>query len=123
MERHPKSGKPILNQPDLEGFYTCQYTGLKVLREEAIFLGPCIPQVVGTYVCHPTALPFFRKSKRMFDESEANCNTCSHLVRKRHDIRKDGQLLGHCHKNNDLLFHPDDYMGMVCYEQRQEKNL
>ena len=121
MKRHPTSGKPILNEPDADGLYTCQYTGLKVSREEAIFLGPCVPQVNGTYVCHPTALPFFKKSKRLFDESEANCNTCKHLVRVKHEPRKSGMLEGACHTNPKLLFHPDDFMGMNCYEQRQEK--
>jgi len=120
MERHPKSGKPILNKPDAQGFYTCQYTQLPVKWDEAIFLGPCVPQVSGTYVCHPSATPAHKQSKRLFDEHEANCNTCKHLVRKQHNKRKDGQLLGQCHKNNDLLFHPEDHMGMVCYEQRQE---
>lgn len=121
MTRAP-NGKPILNEPDAEGLYTCQYTGLKVSREDAIFLGACTPQVNGTYVCHSTALPAFRKSKRMFDESEANCNTCKHLVRVKHEPRKDGQLRGTCKNNTDLLFHPDDFMGMNCYEQRLEKN-
>jgi len=122
MKRHPTSGKPILNEPDADGLYTCQYTGLRVSREEAIFLGPCVPQVNGTYVCHPTALPFFKKSKRLFDESEANCNTCKHLVRVKHEPRKSGMLEGACHTNPKLLFHPDDFKGMNCYEQRQEKN-
>jgi len=31
-------------------------------------------------------------------------------------------LEGACHTNPKLLFHPDDFMGMNCYEQRQEKN-
>ena len=121
MIRAP-NGKPILNEPDAEGLYTCQYTGLKVSREEAIFLGACVPQVNGTYVCHPTALPFFKKSKRNFDESEANCNTCKHLVRVKHEPRKDGMLQGECQTMPNLLFHPDDFMGMNCYEQRPEKN-
>jgi len=121
MIRAP-NGKPILNKPDAEGLYTCQYTGLKVSREESIFLGPCVPQVNGTYVCHPTALPFFKKAKRNFDESEANCNTCKHLVRVKHEPRKDGMLRGECQTMPNLLFHPDDFMGMKCYEQRPEKN-
>ena len=121
MKRAP-SGKPILNTPDADGLYTCQYTGLKVALEGSIFLGPCAPQVNGTYVCHPTALPAFKKSKRMFDESEANCNTCKHLVRIKHAPRKDGQLQGTCPAvGTELMFHPDDHMGMPCYEQRPEK--
>lgn len=120
--RAPTSNKRLLNSPDVDGFYTCQYTGLKVLLQESIFLGPCLPQVNGTYVCHPTATPFFRESKRAFDESEANCNTCKNLVRARHAPRKDGQMLGTCPiVGAELMFHPDDSMGMPCYEQRPEK--
>ena len=120
-ERHPTSGKPILNAPDADGLYTCQYTGLRVKIEDAIYLGPCTPQVSGTYVCHPAALPEFRKSKRSFDAHEANCNTCQHLERTPHEKRRDGLMLGRCHLNESLKFHPDDYMGMPCYTQRQEK--
>lgn len=121
MTRAP-NGKPILNKPNAEGLYECQYTGLKVSLKDAIFLGACTPQVNSTYVCHPTALLSFRKSKRIFDESEANCNTCKHLVRVKHEPRKDKQLQGSCKNHTDLLFHPDDFMGMNCYEQRLEKN-
>jgi len=120
-ERHSTSGKVILNKPDEAGFYTCQYTSLKVRIEDAIYLGPCTPQVSGTYVCHPAALPAFRKSKREFDSHDANCNTCQSLERVPHEKRKDGQMLGRCHLSESLKFHPDDYMGMPCYTQRLEK--
>ena len=122
-DRHPTSNKTILNRPDEEGLYNCQYTGLKVRIDDAIFLGPCTPQVSGTYVCHPAALPAFRKSKRAFDEHEANCNTCQHLERVPHEKRKDGLLLGRCHLKASIWFHPDDYMGMHCYEQRPQKEI
>lgn len=121
--RHPISNKPILNKPDQDGLYTCQYSGLKVKLSDAIFLGPCTPQVNGTYVCHPTATPEFRKSKRAFDAHEANCNTCEHLERIPHEKCKSGLLLGRCHLQSELKFHPDDYMGMLCYKQRPEKKL
>jgi len=119
--RHPISNKPILNKPDQDGLYTCQYSGLKVKLSDAIFLGPCTPQVNGTYVCHPTATSEFRKSKRAFDAHEANCNTCEHLERIPHEKCKSGLLLGRCHLQSELKFHPDDYMGMFCYKQRPEK--
>jgi len=118
MNRHPTNGKPILNKPDADGFYTCQYTGAKVRLEDAIYLGPCVPQVNGTYVCHPDARDAYRQSKRLFDESEAKCNTCRHLVRTKHAPRKDGRLRGSCHVNPSIAFHPEDWMGMPCYEQR-----
>jgi len=121
--RHPTSKKPILNTPlCVDDFGTlvfqCQYTDAPVWVDTAIFLGPCVPQVHGTYVCSPTAHKAFRESKQIFDECEANCNTCKRLVRSKHAPRKDQQLVGSCHKRVEFLFHPEDYMGMDCYESR-----
>ncbi len=123
MSRHPTSGKRILNESFcVDDFgnlvFMCQYTNKPVAVDAMIFIGPCVPQVTGTYVCHPDARDAYKESKRLFDESEANCNTCRHLVRAKHAPRKDGRLKGSCHVNPSIAFHPEDWMGMPCYEQR-----
>jgi hypothetical protein len=125
MNRHPANKKPILNKPfcvdDFGNFvFKCQYTDKPVSVDEMIFLGPCIPQLNGTYVCHPTSQNAYKEFKQIFDESEANCNTCKHLVRKKHTPRKDKALLGSCYKNANLVFHPEDCLNMLCYEQREK---
>lgn len=131
-----RNDRPILNDPidadKDENLYRCHYSGEPVSLGASIFIGPCVPQVHGTYVCHPAAKPAFQESKRAFDESEANCNTCRHLHRVVHK-RSAGVLYGRClspaqdmgaHPYRDRIvygvmpFHPDDYMGMPCYEAR-----
>lgn len=114
--RHPTSNKPILNFPITGDHYKCQYTGKLVHKDEAIFLGPCIPQVSGTYGCAPDAKPHYVASMRQFNDSEQNCNTCKNLVRKKHSKRKDGQLVGSCYLHEHIMFHPEDWMGKECYE-------
>lgn len=70
---------------------------------------------------------------RAFHESEANCNTCKHLVRVKHPKDPLGFLFGGCASKPDkhiyrqhdiptehvpITFHPDDPMHMACYVPR-----
>ena len=100
--------------------YRCQYTK-KLVFLDWCYIGPCIPQLSGTYICHSVGgLEAFKKSKTAFDESEANCNTCKHLQRLPHD-KRDGLMRGICLNHPykpEVKFHPDDWMGMSCYKHR-----
>lgn len=133
MLRHPKTNKPILNAPvcvdDFGGMvFVCQYTKSMVSVDAAIFVGPCMPNVNGTYVCAPDAMDAFRESKATFDAMDANCNTCKSLQRTQHAKNKGGFLYGKCEKGitqhqypmsaGVIMFHPDDSMGMQCWEAR-----
>ncbi|MBA3622877.1 MAG: hypothetical protein H0W48_00100 [Methylibium sp.] len=131
-----RNDRKILNAPtgaDAQdrALYRCQYTGKEVAFGEHIYLGACIPQVRGAYVCHTSAKDAYRDSKRCFDEFEANCNTCQSLERVPHD--KGALMRGRCtnptaafdaHPYRDLardgvmVFHPDDHMGMPCHQPR-----
>ena len=54
-------------------------------------------------------------------DMDMNCNTCLDLERIKHDKDKLGFLYGKCkqHQYENLIkFHPDDYMGMRCYINR-----
>jgi hypothetical protein len=122
MLRHPKSNKPILNVAVCTNdfgdmVYECAYTKVLVATKDAIFIGPCVPQVNGTYVCAPDAMPAFRKSKALFDASDANCNTCSKLVRTPQKACPSGIMVGSCHLG-EQRFHPEDWMGMDCWTAR-----
>jgi len=120
--RHPKSGKQILNKPlCVDDFgnlvYRCLYTKKPVATDACIFIGACIPQVSGTFVCAPDAWPAFRASKACFDQWDANCNTCSNLVRHKQDKCKAGFMSGKCYQG-ERKFHPGDHMGMACWSAR-----
>ena len=120
--RHPKSNKPILNTPVCtddfgDMVFKCAYTSALVAVRDAIFIGPCVPQVNGTYVCAPDAGFAFKQSRALFDESEANCNTCSKLVRPPQKARPSGHMVGSCHLG-EQRFHPEDWMGMACWTAR-----
>ena len=64
-----------------------------------------------------------KEEARAFHESEANCNTCRHMVRAPMSSAERIARLhrGHCgmHPYGDrftMIFAPDDWMGMRCWE-------
>jgi hypothetical protein len=113
--------------------FLCHYTGVPVSIGDHIYIGPCIPQLSGTYVCAQDAHAWFRDDKYAFDESEANCNTCVNFGRLPHPKSPSGFLRGQCsyapaqhpllyvRTNADFWIHPDDRMGMSCYTPRTKK--
>lgn len=52
---------------------------------------------------------------------DANCNTCAHLQRVPFErFSKTTAMPGHCRKHDRrVVFHPDDFMGMDCWQPRQ----
>ena len=112
--------------------YRCRFTGELVGGEGATTCGANIPGVHAAYVLGTSAAAKAAKKQndQWFHESEANCNTCSHLQRVTHEKRKDGMLLGRCTnaakaatpypapQPGTILFHPDDPMQMPCYVSR-----
>lgn len=132
--RHPKSGKAILNEPvctdDFGNLvFVCHYTKCYVGVDAAIFIGPVMPQVNGTYVCATNAYAAYKSSTQNFNEMDANCNTCRKFIRLPHKKDKSGMLKGQCNlmpenpqaymRNGDVYFvHPEDWMGMQCWEAR-----
>lgn len=122
--------RKILNKPDENWFYTCPYTKKKVKLDDSIFLGPVLPNLPkgSCFVCAKDAMPAFRESRKEFDKIEQNCNTCRNFKRLPHD-KKHGFLKGECDKAEDhpmiynrkgavFWIHPNDWMGMDCYESR-----
>lgn len=113
--------------------FICEYTSKPVSIGAHIFIGPCIPQLSGTYVCAPDAMHDFRESKRNFDACEANCNTCSNFARLPHAKGRGRFLRGKCdraptehallymRKGQEFWVHPEDSMGMECYVPRGRK--
>jgi hypothetical protein len=111
--------RKILNSPICQDdfgnlVYICQYTGGVVSCDNFIFIGAVIPQVSGSYVCSPGAGEAFRLSKKTFDESEANCNTCKNLTRLPHT----GRIMRGLCNGEEIAFHPEDYMGKKCWSVR-----
>lgn len=111
----------------------CHYTQALIPRNESIVLGAVIPQVSASFACHPLAKPARTKSVMAFNECEQNCNTCRHLERVEHPKDKHGFMSGVCgndkgfpsqnpyyeeNPSRQMKFHPDDWMGMPCYEAR-----
>lgn len=132
MYRHPKTNRPVWNHPlctdDFGNLvYECFYTKKKVTTAACIFLGPCIPQAIGTYVCAKDAHDAFREAKRAFDEIDANCNTCINFKRLPHDKDPIGLVRGTCKLTPIVMYrsefwvHPDDAMGMTCWVGRAPK--
>lgn len=115
--------------------YRCHYTSELVWADAAAFVGATMPGVRARYVVSPGPIPLARHKAQgiLFHESEANCNTCSDLERVKHAKARDGLMRGKCrnphsqqeanpyHNRFDgqvMVFHPDDWMGMPCYNSR-----
>jgi hypothetical protein len=64
--------RKILNAEISPGVYICNYTGKQVRVEDAIFLGPVLPSVSGSYVCHPDAVEARKLSVKNFNQVEKN---------------------------------------------------
>lgn len=125
--RHPKTNKPVLNKVAAPAAF-----GMMVLRcrdgrgflshndSNAIYLGPIVPQVNGTYLCRKDEVDGYKQSVAWFHEAETNCNMCKHLVRVPY-TRQHPSLPhpGICGKTQESLwFHPEDNMGKACWEPR-----
>lgn len=103
----------------------CHYSNKIFKAKDGIVLGAVIPQTKNSYLCHPEANSDRLYSVKLFNEFERNCNTCKHLKRI-----SSGNILFHgdcdqskinhpyIQEDNTFKFHPDDYMGMECYEPR-----
>lgn len=97
--------------------------------------GAIIPGVKFRHADGPGFEPSRRRSLALFHECEANCNTCRHLERVKHDKDCSGVLYGRCGNKDSALstpyldriidgvmpFAPDDWMGMPCHEPRAAK--
>ncbi len=91
------------------------------LRPEEIMASPgFFPGVKGFYPANRSTEKQARQECRnIFDELEANCNTCRLLQRRTHSKHPQGFLFGICSKTQeDLIFHPDDPLDKKCYERR-----
>jgi hypothetical protein len=116
--------RKVLNNPiatdDLGNeVYVCQYSKKSITTDKAVFLGSLMPSVSGTYVCHEEGKEARKQSKKNFDEMDANCNTCNNLERIPHKKCTAGFLQGICKiRAETIKFHPDDWMGNECWEQR-----
>ena len=117
-----------------EAVFRGHYSGELVRASQAVYVGPVIPQAPLCYVDGPNGRAARAKSVRAFDENEANCNTCRHLIRLPGSKGVSGLLRGRCAGTADWSWHPypadrggvmrfapDDWMGMACYEQRDER--
>ena len=114
----------------------CHYSGKWFLRRHGIWLGAIIPQAKVRYLCHPKYGKAARKeSKRLFDASERNCNTCKYLIRISFKADGSGLQPGVCASekfdaqhhpywkgDHSILFATDDYMGMSCWTERKKDN-
>ena len=114
----------------------CHYSGKWFLRRNGIWLGAISPQAKVRYLCHPKyGKAAHKESKRIFDASERNCNTCKYLMRVPFKSDGNGLQPGVCLSvsfdsehhpywkgANTILFAPDDYMGMSCWTERKKDN-
>lgn len=109
----------------------CHLTGALVWASKAIAYS--LMRYGGRLYRAPTdaAQAALRLSAGLLAELDANCNTCKWLARERHAKSPTGELRGWCdnpasrldllHYKPDearIMFHPDDFMGMPCYESR-----
>lgn len=122
--------QPICTDDFGNEVYIGHWTGKIVASTDARYFGAIIPQANCRYIdLRDEGLLARKESYRTFCDSEQNCNTCRHLKRVPHKKNAHSLMAGIClsapvnhpyrvGKNNEILFHPDDWMGMQCYESR-----
>lgn len=99
--------------------YACHWTGRIVNALDAVISGGFYPGVKSRYIAVKDHQQAKKESHAAFSEMDANCNTCKNLDRIKHDKDKAGFLYGVCKMNlKSVKFHPDDWMGMSCWESR-----
>ncbi len=110
---------PVCTDDYGNAVYRCQFTG-DFTDETAILAGAFLSSVSGAYVCSPRSREAYKESRKAFDESEANCNTCSSMRRLPHKKRRDGMVEVGCLRKNiiRMTIHPDDPMHMECWSAR-----
>lgn len=123
---------PILFVDDYGmAWYKCHASQKHIPANEVIIFGALIPNLNVQYYYHNSMKEYRKIQVREFNEFERNCNTCKHLVRVKHAKDTLGFLYGKCSGNgnmlhplvynsslNNLKFHPDDHMDMICYGAR-----
>ena len=107
VSRHVNQAAMVCVDDYGEEVWLCPYTGKLVWISKAFLVGAILPQCDSIYVCADGYLPFYKESRRLFNESERNCNTCKFLIRVPFKNDNSGLQPGKCSKpNNDLSSHP-----------------
>lgn len=104
-----------------EAWFIGHYSEKLLRASEAVYFGAVVPQAKVSYVDLPEAAALRKLSVRLFDAFEQNCNTCVHLQRipqqRRHPA---APMHGVCGRDSHaIVFHPEDHMGMNCWEPRK----
>lgn len=124
------SQKPICVDNFGNEIYICHWTGKTVSVIDAVITGGFIPGHNTQFLSIKDNRKTMRNSRKLFDELEANCNTCKNLTRIKSDD-KHGFLYGVCEneisqhelytsQNTIMTFHPNDPMHKVCWKSREQ---
>lgn len=110
--------------------FKCHWTGKEVGAPDAVITGGFYPGIKSKFIACKDHTAAKKQSHHLFNQMDANCNTCKHLDRIKHSKDSAGFLYGACKidsqdqkhyqvRNGVMMFHPDDHMGMECYESRE----
>ena len=115
--------QPICTDNYGTAIYKCRYSDQLVGGQDAKFSGAFIPGVNVIHVMGNSKQTYAaeKQSRTFFDEMDANCNTCKHLIRNNVGKVKGGFLYGTCAIsaiNGVMQFHPHDPMNLICWEGR-----
>lgn len=124
----------VLNEPVCvddygDEVYRCHWTSQLVAVRDAVITGGIMPGVKVRFVAVRDYHQAMKESQKGFNAMDSNCNSCKHLQRVKHAKSKAGFLYGKCSIDSTepklykifedvMMFHPDDYMGMTCWEGR-----
>lgn len=128
IAHYPADQQPVCVNDYGDAVYSCHYTDAKVYGAGAKWTG-AFNGSASRYVMAATseADARLKESRRLYDESEGNCNTCRRLCRMPKAITdfeksqpiSNRTLAGTCDKKNGVFeFYPADPMHMPCYEER-----
>ncbi len=105
-------------------YFKCWQSGRFICESDLMIVGGNIPNSNCKFPIHKESILIYKDSCKLFEISEANCNTCKFLQRIKHEKSTDGFLKGKCTKKGiDLKFHPNDpmwYINNDCYIHRKD---
>lgn len=129
MTKPGSSVTPICTDDFGTSVYLGRYTERPVWADKAISYPAVVPGVKASYLDSEAGREGHRFNAAAFQENDANCNTCKHLIRQAGRKDRGGFLYGKCggtpakhpyslNPRSHMAFPPDDYMGMTCWEAR-----
>lgn len=119
-----------------DGYWRCHYTKQLLHCTKAQWIGSMLPQANYAHAVGGDGWKqLWRYDRACFADMDRNCNSCTHLIKRVPMSKKEvGLSAGICNhktreptpyaeRDGNIVFAPQDWMGMSCFENRYASDL